>query len=148
MSHPVRRRIVLQAGLATAVALVAPAARACEFFTTTLRVFRPWTRATAPGDAFAVLCMGFDQVTSADRLIRVETPVAASAEMAGIGAGPSVDLVIPAGQETVLSESTTFIRLLGLKHPLEMGRSYPLRLVFEKGGAVEADLDVDFERDA
>lgn len=148
MSYPVRRRAVLHAGLAVGVALVAPAARACEFFTTHLRVLRPWTRATAQGDAFAVLCMTFDQVTSADRLIGIETPVAAGAELAGVGAGPSVDLVIPAGQETVLSESATFIRLLRLKHPLEMGRSYPLRLVFEKGGAVDADLDVDFERGA
>ncbi|MGK2899952.1 MAG: hypothetical protein ACSLE9_14925 [Burkholderiaceae bacterium] len=48
----------------------------------------------------------------------------------------------------MLSKSGTFIRLLGLRHALGVGRSYPLRLVFERGGAVDADIGVDHERAA
>ncbi len=148
MKPALTRRALLQAGLAIGTCAVAPAARACEFFTTNLRIYRPWSRATAEGDAFAVLCMTFDEVTLTDRLIGVATPVAAHAEIAGAGGSPGIDLPIPAGRETVLSESGTFIRLLGLRHPLGVGRSYPLRLVFERGGAVDADIDVDYERAA
>ena len=124
-----------------------PTARACEFFTTNLRVTHPWTRVSAAGESSAVICMKFDQVPQADRLIRVESPVAAGAEMGGVetGADGIVNFSIPANQESLLSEVGTFVRLLGLKHPLEMARSYPLTLIFEKGGRIDADLSVDFE---
>lgn len=148
------RRTLLRAGCALGAALVLPPARACEFFSTHLRIWRPWSRATAEGDAFAVLCMRFDEVRLPDRLIRVETPVAAGAEMSGAASGRAIDFAIPAGRESELSETGTFIRLVGLKHPLELGRNYPLKLgrnyplklVFAHGGVVDADIDIDFER--
>lgn len=148
MSPTITRRAVLQAGLALGAATLLPAAHACEFFTTNLRIYKPWTRAALAGDAFAMLCMTFDEVTLSDRLIAVESPVATHAEMGGTGRGPKIDFPIPAGAETVLSETGAFIRLLGLRHPLEVGRSYPLKLVFERGGVVAADIDVDYERAA
>jgi copper(I)-binding protein len=70
--------------------------------------------------------------------------VAAGAELVAEGVGGEVNLLIPAGRETVLSDDGTHIRLLGLEHPLPMGRSYPLKLVFEKGGEVQATLNVDY----
>ena len=146
MNSAITRRAVLQGGLALGASTLLPAARACEFFTTHLRVYRPWSRATAEGDAFAVLCMTFDGVMLSDRLVGVESPVASHAEMSGSSHGTNIDLLIPAGVDTVLTESGAFIRLMGLRHPLDVGRSYPLRLVFEKGGAVDADIDVDYER--
>ena len=144
MNPPIHRRGVLHAGLAFGAALVVPAARACEFYTSTLRVTHPWTRATAHDATSAVLCMKFDEVTQADRLILVETPVAAGAAMGGLETGSAVNFFIPAGQETLLSETGTYVRLVGLKFPLEVGRSYPLVLGFEKGGVFNADLSVDY----
>jgi copper(I)-binding protein len=137
---------MLHRGLAAGLAAVLPAARACEFYTSTLRVTHPWTRATAPGASTAVVCMKFDEVTVADRLISVETPVATGAEMGGVGAGSAVDFLVPAGQTTFLDEGGTHVRLVGLKFPLEVGRSYPLRLGFEKGGEFNATLTVDYTR--
>ncbi len=139
-----RRRALLLGGLALGAAL--PPARACEFFAPGLRIAHPWTRATAPGEAVAGLYMKVDQVTRSDRLIRVETPLATGAEMAGRDAGPGVNWILPEGEESVLSESGTFIRLLGLKQPLEVARSYPLILEFENGGIVQATLNVDYTR--
>ncbi|MES2100380.1 MAG: hypothetical protein V4569_11215 [Pseudomonadota bacterium] len=43
-------------------------------------------------------------------------------------------------------ETGTFIRRVGLKHPLQLGRNYPLKRVFEHGGVVDTDIDIDFER--
>ena len=57
-----------------------------------------------------------------------------------------MDLLIPAGEETLLSDKGTFVRLTGLNHPLYVARAYPLKLVFEKGGEVNALLSVDFAR--
>jgi periplasmic copper chaperone A len=144
MSRPVDRRDVLRAGFVLCASLAAPSVRACEFHTSTLRITHPWTRATGAEATSAVLCMKFDEVAATDRLIGVETPVAAGAEMAGAGVAGAVNVFIPEGRETVLSDEGTHIRLTGLEHPLLIARSYPLKLVFENGGMVHATLNVDY----
>lgn len=138
------RRHVLRAGLAIGAVLVAPRVRACEIIADYLRVVHPWTRSTPPGATEAVLCMTIDEVTMPDRLVAVETPVAEGAAMGGVGAGPTVDFPVEPGGRFVLDESGTFVRLTGLRHPLSVGREYPLRLEFERSGIVLAELSVDF----
>lgn len=97
--------------------------------------------------------MRFDEVSRDDRLVHMHTPVAAAAEMSGIvltasspgaGAGAGLDFFIPAGQASALSEGGRFVRLLDMRHPLEVGRRFPLTLVFQRGGVVDATLTVDF----
>lgn len=147
MPRPIRRRTLLHAALALGsglpAILIAPSARACEFFASSLRITHPWTRATPIGERTAKICMRFDEVTRSDRLIGVETPVAAGADM-GDTAG-AVEIPIPEGQTTELTEAGIHVRLTGLKHPLELGRTYPLTLRFAHGGEVAASFDVDYE---
>jgi copper(I)-binding protein len=147
MSIVTTRRNILLAGAGLGAALVLPEARACEFFCTTLRVTHPWTRASKPGQTTALVSMKIDEVLQTDRLIAVESPVAAGAVMAGKdGADVSkLDLVFPQGVETEVGEAGPRLKLVGLKFPLEIGRAYPMRLVFEKGGVINADLSVDYE---
>ena len=144
----VRRRTLLRAGLASGLVLAGLPARACEFFSANLRVKHPWTRATPEGADSCVVCMVFDEVQEDDRLIGIQTPIAAGAEMAGgLGARPGViDFAIPRGQVSALSEAGTHIRLVGLALPMEAARVYPIQLVFERGGALRADLSVDYAR--
>jgi copper(I)-binding protein len=146
MVFTVHRRGVLRVAIAACAPFAWPSARACEYFADGLRVSHPWTRATPPGATSAVLCMGFDEVTADDRLIAVETPVAEGAEMGGATAGGAVNFVIPAGQATALTEQGSFVRLVGLRHSLEIGRTYPLKLGFERAGLVIASLNVDYAR--
>ncbi len=148
MKTSFHRRQVLQAGLALGASFVLPQpARACEFFTTTLRITHPWARATEGDDTSAIVSIKFDQVLETDRLIGVETPVAQGAEMGGVAGSRQVDFLIPKGEETNLGETGIHLRLTGLNHPLEIARTYPLRLIFEKSGAVEADLSIDHLHD-
>ena len=140
------RRHVLQTGLALGALLGWPRAQACEFETGTLRVTHPWTRATGPGEDWAVLGMKLDEVSEADRLVLVQTPVATSAVMAGKGARPDISLAIGVGEQLVLHPSGTWIELRGLKHPLLTGRAYPLVLGFEKSGVFNTSVTVDYER--
>lgn len=144
MTTTLPRRRALQLGAAAGLGLVLPQARACEYFSSNLRILHPWTRAVAADAPFAIVCMKFDEVAQADRLLAVNTPVAESALLVGDGVGPAVDLAIPPGQTTALAEAGTQLRLVGLRHALEVARSYPLELVFEKGGRVNATLNVDF----
>lgn len=139
------RRHILRAGLALGASALVPPVRACEFFASTLRVTHPWTRVTPADARFAVVCMKIDQVTREDRLIGVVTPVATGAEIGGISTGRALDLLIEKGREIQLVETGVHLRLTGLTQPLLIGRSYPMRLIFEKGGVLEAELNVDYE---
>src|SRR5262245_60652509 len=95
ISHPIltlrlmHRRTALQAGAALCASLFVPPARGCEFFSNTLRITHPWTRATN-STASAIVCMSFDEAMETDRLIGVETPVAESVQLVG-------DMLIPQG---------------------------------------------------
>src|SRR5262245_3429057 len=130
------RRRALKAGLALWAVLLDPRARACEFFSYNRRHTYPWCSAGGNATAAAIF-MRFDEASETDRLIGVETPVAEGAQLIG-------ELVVPAGGELVLSEQGPHVRLVELKHPLFVGRVYPLKLTFEKGGVVNANLNVDF----
>ncbi len=132
--------------MASGLVACLPQARACEFFGANLRITHPWTRASAAGASTAIVCMKFDEVTQADRLIGIETPVASGAELGGLQTGSKqLSLALAAGQNYELSETGIFVRLLDLKHPLALGRSYPLTLLFEHSGAITAELSVDYE---
>jgi len=145
MTRLIRRRSMLQGGAAIGAAILLPGARACEFFSTHLRIYGPCARATVEGASTAVLCMTFDEVTQTDRLIGVETPVASGAELGGVHAARTLDLLIPQGRDTELTEGGTYIRLTGLRFALEVAKEYPLTLVFEKGGVVQADFDIKYD---
>ncbi len=59
-------------------------------------------------------------------------------------AGQDLSLLIRQGQELALAEDGLHIELLDLQQPLQIGRSYPLRLVFEFAEPVNATLNVDY----
>jgi copper(I)-binding protein len=145
MSRVLSRRSLLQAGLLAGAGGWAAPGRACEFFTPQLRITHPWTYATPETAAFAPVFMRIDEVNSSDRLIAVNTPLARSVELAGISTpkGQGLNLLIERGTELRMSSEGIHLRLVGLLQPLLLSRSYPLTLVFEKGGTVHADLSID-----
>ena len=147
--HTLQRRHILRAGAAIGMAMGLPTARACEFYAPNFKVIHPWTRATADGVDVALVSMVFDEVTAADVLVGVSSPVASQAQLGGAGgaaAGDTVHLAIAAGQRLALSEAGIHLRLLGLRHPLEVGRAYPMTLAFQHAGLLQTQLTVDYER--
>jgi copper(I)-binding protein len=141
---PLHRRSVLQAGVALGVSLLVPAARAHEFFSSSLTVIHPWTRASAEGATSAIVSMIFQDVIQTDRLIGVQTPVAEAAELGGAGRAPALDFLIREGQNAEFTETGVHLRLLRLNHPLLLGREYPMTLIFANAGAIRAALLVDY----
>jgi copper(I)-binding protein len=139
-----RRRTLLGASVAVSTGLLSPGARACEYFLPTLRVIHPWTRATPAGATSAIVSMQFADVVTDDRLVQVRTPVARGADIGGRTPRDRVDFPIAAGVPSELSETGTYLRLTGLLQALELGRSYPLTLVFAQGGSVDATLSIDY----
>lgn len=141
-----QRRKLLRTGLAIGAALGLPSARACEFYAANFKLIHPWTRASTDGADTAMVSMVFDEVTAADVLVGVLTPVASGARMGGTGSSDTVHFVIPEGQRSDLSETGVHLHLLGLRHPLEVGRAYPMTLVFRRAGPLQVQLTVDYAR--
>lgn len=141
-----RRRLLLASAAAGLMPWAGPAS-ACEFYSSRMRIWHPWTRATRVDADTAKVCMRFDEIERADRLIGLETPVATGARLAGPGAAPDathLDLALQPGQDLTLSENGLHIELLDLQQPLQVGRSFPLRLLFASGDSVNALLNVDY----
>lgn len=140
------RRHLLLAACALPMGLSHPA-KACDFFSSRLRIWHPWTRATRVDADTAKVCMRFDEVRQTDRLIGIETPVAGGGRLAGPDIPPDragLSLLIRQGEELTLTEDGVHIELLDLQHPLQVGRTFALRLIFEHAGAVETALNVDY----
>ncbi|WP_162245931.1 MULTISPECIES: copper chaperone PCu(A)C [unclassified Roseateles] len=141
---PLLRRHLL---IALGAAGIGSPALGCEFFSSHLRIWHPWTRASRVDADTAKLCMRFDEVQRTDRLIGIKTPVAGGARLVGAAAdagAQGLSLLIRAGQELQLTEDGLHIELLDLQQPLQVGRSYPLHLHFEFAEPVKVALNVDY----
>jgi copper(I)-binding protein len=113
-----------------------------------LEVQQAWARAsggTTGAAYFSVLNRG----SARDRLVTVRTPVAEKAELHeskmenGIMTmRPVGPLTIEPGQLAVLKPGADHVMLMGLKHPLKEGDSFPIILTFEKGGDVQVTVAV------
>lgn len=86
---------------------------------------------------------------AADRLLGLSTPVAAKAELHETKTSNGMMTMRPVGPLPVApAESIEFmpgglhIMLVGLKHPLKQGETFPLTLSFEHAGAVQATVTV------
>ena len=125
-------------------------ASAHEYKVKDLTIGHPWTRVTPGGVKNGVVYVTFiNDGTTADRLLKVSTPIAASASihessqedgvmrMREVG---SVDL--PAGKTVELKPGGLHIMLMGLKQPLKDGDMVPLTLTLADEGEVPVEVMV------
>lgn len=108
-----------------------------------------WARAT-PGKAETGAAYLTIASATADRLTGVSTAVAGKAELhemtmqGDVMKMRSVAVIdLPAGQTIVLKPGALHIMLVGLRHPLQAGESFPLTLEFEKAGRREVTVVVE-----
>ena len=130
--------------------LPAAPAHAHEYYAKGFKVIHPWTLASEPGASSAAVYLKFDDVSAGDRLLGAHSPFASSIELRGALATGSVaehSAVLQALAVTVdatpqLAPRGVHLLMLGLKAPLQQGRSYPLTLVFENSGEVDTMLSI------
>jgi copper(I)-binding protein len=132
--------------LLAAFMLVAGAAAAQ---TGSVEIKNAWARAT-PGKAETGAAYVTIEAPAGDRLTGLSTPVAQKAQLHEMKMDGSVmkmrslgALDLPAGQSVVLKPGATHIMLVGLKHPLHAGESFPLTLDFAKAGKREVSVTVE-----
>ena len=113
-----------------------------------LEIERPWARATPTSARNGVAYMTIrNRGSQPDHLVEVVTPVAQSASVhetvkrdGMMTMRPVARLTIGPGQSAVLEPGGLHIMLMGLRAPLEKGRSFPLTLRFERAGAIELEI--------
>lgn len=137
--------------LAVAILIAGPAA-AHEVTVGDLQIIHPHipqpaATAKAAGGFMAITNNG----TEPDRLIGVETDIAAKAEVHesrvdanGVGTMEHVDAIeIPPGETVNLQHGGYHIMLMGLTGPLMEGELHKATLIFERAGRVEIEFQID-----
>lgn len=131
-----------------ALLLTAVAAHAGDVASGTLTIKDPWSRATPARNGVAYLTI-FNRGAETDRLVGAESPVAGRIELHthsmkdGIMRMHSIDgIELTPGEPAVLAPGGDHVMLMGLKAPLKEGQTFPLTLVFEKGGKVTVEVAV------
>ena len=115
-----------------------------------IEISHAWARATAASAANgAVYLKVMNHGTVDDRLTGASTTVASKAQLhvtlndnGVMKMRPIADVPVKAGGSTEFKPDGMHIMLLGLKHPLKAGDSFPLTLTFDKAGAVETMVKV------
>ena len=140
-----RNRFVLIA----AAAMLALPALAHDYRAGGLRLMHPHTPAPAPGQgAVGVYLVIENTAATPDRLLSASSEAAGSVMLhvpaaAGAGMHAAHAVEIPASGRVELGMQGAHIMLDQLDHPLKPGERFPLRLVFERAGAVQVDVLVD-----
>lgn len=107
-----------------------------------IMVEHAWARASLVNNGAAYF-MVVNVGKTADRLIAAATPVAAKAQIhrhvmqgnvARMRRVKALD--IPAGKHVPFKPGGLHLMLIGLKHPLKKGQSFPLTLTFETAGKI------------
>lgn len=130
------------------IVLAGGSARGHDVTAGDLRIGHPWARASVdlerPAAAYVTIRNGG---FGADRLLRVETPVAARAELhrtaieGGVASmAPAGALEIAPGAVLMMEPGGLHIMLVGLTRALAQGDRFPVTLVFERAGAVEVEV--------
>jgi copper(I)-binding protein len=145
MASMIRIILILALVLSATSAFAQPQAKG------SLAVESAWARAT-PGNArdgaayFRVVNNG----SAPDRLIGVSTPVADKADPHETKTGDGIMRMRPLEQPAIAPGQTlefkpggAHVMLVGLKHPLKEGESFPLVLTFEKAGDVSVAVKVE-----
>ncbi len=107
-----------------------------------LTVTGAWARSTPPGAKMGAIYLVIDNgMTKSDRLLKLRTPVATSAEvhrtevLDGIARMREVAVLhLDAGQRIEFKPGGHHVMLMGLKKPLVEGKTFELELVFEVAG--------------
>lgn len=113
-------------------------------------VTSPWARAT-PGTSRigAVYLTVTNGALAPDRLLRAETPAAERVELhinemrdGVMRMRPVESIPLPARQPVHLEPGGLHLMLMNLAAPLKQGERFPMRLIFERAGALDIEVTV------
>ena len=138
--------------LVAGVIALSSSAHANDYKVGALEIDQPWSRAVPKGATVAAGYLTIKNTgTEPDRLVSGSTPVAGKFEIHEMTMDKGVmrmrpvpaGIVIKPGETVELKPQSMHIMMMGLKQPIEKGKSFKGSLVFEKAGAVDVDFAVE-----
>lgn len=137
--------------LALCVAVSSPIVLAHSYEVGSIKVGHPWARPTVVGQTAGGGYLKLEnRGKTADRLVSVSSAAAERVEMHTMTLDGDVmrmrqldAIELPPGGRFELKPGGDHLMLLGLKAPLELGKSIPLKLTFEKAGDVMVEVKVE-----
>jgi copper(I)-binding protein len=136
----------------TALMLPVSHANADDVRVTHLNIANPWSMELPPNaPTVAAYFIIHNEGKTADRLLRVDTPVAGSAQLHEhvhanglMKMQPVTSVEVPAGGDAVFAPMGYHVMLLDLKDKsaLVQGQSFPLILHFEKAGDITVQVNI------
>ena len=138
--------------LLAGVIALSSSAHANDYKVGALEIDHPWSRAVPKGATVAAGYLTIKNTgTEPDRLVSGSTPVAGKFEIHEMTMDKGVmrmrpvpaGIVIKPGETVELKPQSMHIMMMGLKQPIEKGKSFKGSLVFEKAGAVDVDFAVE-----
>ena len=140
--------IPLFAGLALSMACLAAAAH--EFKLGPINIGHPYARATVSGQTTGGGFLKLENGGADDKLLSASADVAKSVELHSMAMEGDVmrmrqldGIALPAGKTVELKPGGLHIMFVGLKAPLKVGDTFPLKLKFEQAGEVEVMVNVE-----
>ena len=135
---------------ASALLLAAAAASAHEFKVGNVSIGHPYARPTAASQPTGAGYLTLTSKGTPDRLVSVSAAFAESVQLhsmrmqGDVMQMREVDAIdLPADTRVELKPGALHLMFIGLKAPLKVGQSYPLKLKFEKAGDVTVEVKVD-----
>jgi copper(I)-binding protein len=115
-----------------------------------IQIRHPWSRATPPGAKVGVAYMEIrNSAAQPDRLLAISTKLAQRVEMHVTEREGEVmkmrqvkSFEIPARENYALRPGGSHLMLVDLAQPLKKGERFTMRLVFERAGELEIELEV------
>ena len=133
-----------------ALLVAAAAASAHEFKVGNVSIGHPYARPTAPSQPTGAGYLTLTSKGGADRLVSVSAAFAEAVQLhsmrmqGDVMQMREVDAIdLPADTRVELKPGGLHLMFIGLKAPLKVGQSYPLKLRFEKAGDVTVEVKVD-----
>jgi len=131
--------------------LAACEAAAEEYRLQSLRIARPFARATPPGATSGGAYLTIEnQGAASATLLSAASPIAGTVELhqmtmdGGVMSMRAVRAIdVPPGAKVEFKPGGYHLMLLDLKQPLKQGEKFPLKLRFENLGTVEVAVEVE-----
>ena len=148
--NPLRTITIMKRAL-TAFVLTLAATAACAD-PADIVIDHAHARATVPGQGTGAAYVDIEnRGKTSDRLIKISSPIAQSAEVHSMTMDGSImrmrevpQIELKPGAKVAMATNEGFhIMLIGLKQPLRPGQKIPLALRFEKAGRIDVEAVVD-----
>jgi len=123
-------------------------ASAHEYFAGNFKLVHPWSEASNPGVTEADVYCIFEDVRQDDKLLSAKSSMAESIEIRKSASSPGRQwevlevLEIPSNAVLQLSKASVYLAIVGLRAPLQWGRSYPMQMQFERAGIVNVMVSI------